>query len=192
MIGLLPTSLTVGGKDHKIRTDYRDIINNVILNGFANPNLNEVEKWIVAMSWLYVDFWEIPQSDYEEAMKQASWFVDGGDTSTEVNPVKTLDWEQDEKMIFSAVNDAARKEVRELEYLHWWTFLAYMGALPESALTQIMHLRYKIGKGKKLDKAEREFCREYHDVVYLKEKLSDEEKRKEAEDEAFLKELLGI
>lgn len=38
-----------------------------------------------------------------------------------------MDWEQDSPIIAPAVNKNIGKDIRSLEYMHWWTFLgAYM------------------------------------------------------------------
>ena len=48
-----------------------------------------------------------------------------------------------------------------------------------------------MAKGKKLDKWEKEFVREHKALVTLKVRMSEEDRRKEDEDAAFLKELIG-
>ena len=42
MIGRLPTTLEVAGKERKIRTDFRDML--VIMQAFADPELQPAEK----------------------------------------------------------------------------------------------------------------------------------------------------
>lgn len=41
--------------------------------------------------------------------------------------------------------------------MHWWTFLAYYGAIGKSTLSTVINLRSKLITGKKLEKYEKEF-----------------------------------
>ena len=118
MIGL-PTSLNVAGEEYPIRTDYRVIL--TIFAAFNDPNLNDREKFTVCLNCLY----KVIPANYEEAMKQAMWFIDGAELPGNGSSVRLMDWEQDEGMIFAAVNRVAGKEIRAVEYMHWWTFLGF-------------------------------------------------------------------
>ena len=73
---------------------------------------------------------------------------------------KLIDWEDDEMLIISAVNNVAHTEVRALEYLHWWTFMGYYLAIGESVLSTVVSIRDKITKGTKLEDYEKEFKRD--------------------------------
>lgn len=190
MIGSLPTSLELGGKAYAIRTDFRVSLN--IIQAFNDPDLSDREKCWVCMKCLYVDFDSIPEELYEQAAKKAYWFIDGGDIPKSNVGVKTFDWKQDESMIFSAINKTAGCEVRSPDlYTHWWTFLGYFSAIGEGLFSQVAHIRSKQAKGKKLEKWEKEFVRENKELVYMKKPMSEEERRREQEDEAFLNDLIG-
>ena len=58
MIGRLPTTLEVAGKERKIRTDFRDML--VIMQAFADPELQPAEKYDVMLMILYDDLDSIP------------------------------------------------------------------------------------------------------------------------------------
>lgn len=191
MIGQLPKALTVGGKSYDIRSDYRVMLN--IFQAFADPDLTENDKCYVCMKCLYVDYNSIPREDMQEAAERAYWFADGGDMpkSDLADNVKTFDWEQDEMLLFPAINKAAGYEVRAVEYLHWWTFLGYFGVIDDGIFAQVLHIRNKLAKGKALDKAEQEFYRDHRSMINLKEKLTAEQRAAEEADEAFLRELIG-
>ena len=72
----LPTSIVVGGIKYDIRTDFRAILD--ILKTFNDPEFENDEKWIVALTILYIDFDEMPPQDYEEAREKAIEFIDMG------------------------------------------------------------------------------------------------------------------
>lgn len=177
MIGKLPTTLTVGGQEWEIRTDYRDIL--LIFEALNDVDLLENEKVYIMLDALYKDFEHMPDELKQEACLQASIFIDGGTTGDKQNAnvknVKTLDWEQDEQLIFSAINNVAGKEIRLEPYLHWWTFLGYFMAMGECLLTSIMALREKKAKGKKLDKGEQAYYKANKSLIDFKKKYSNEQ-----------------
>lgn len=184
MIGELPEALTVGGKEYAVRTDFRAAL--TIFRALEDPELEECEKQLAMLECLYETPESIPHEYIEEAMERAAWFLDGGDIPKKTFRAKTIDWEQDESMIFSAVNKTAGCEVRS-GYMHWWTFLGYFAESGETLLQTVMHLRQKMSKGKSLDKWERDFVNEHRELVIIQHKKTEEEK---AEDD-FVNSLFG-
>lgn len=176
MIGELPTRLEVNGKSYAIRTNMRDVLK--ILQAFGDPELENEEKVYICLFILYRDFDEMPQDDYAAAYQAAMDFIDCGlktGASKGRPPVRTMDWEQDAPLLFPAINKVAWREVRSLPYLHWWTFMGYYMEINDGIFAQVMSLRSKKAKGKKLEKWEREFWAANKDICVLKEKLSKEE-----------------
>lgn len=173
MIGQLPSSLTVAGIDYRIRTDFRDILKVVV--AFSDPELENAEKVYVCLYIIYEEFESIPQSDYEEAYKAAIKFIDCGVEAGSDKSPRTMDWEQDERIMFPAINRVAGFEVRSAEYLHWWTFMGYFMEIHEGVFSQVLSLRHKKAKGKKLEKWEQEFWRSNKDICVLRTKLTPEE-----------------
>ncbi len=175
MIGELPEALAVGGKDYKIRTDYRDVLR--IIQAFNDPELETREKLFVCLYILYEDFEDIPPDAYEEAYKQAVWFMDVGEDPEEAKPAaRVMDWEQDEKILFPAINTAAGYEVRSVPHLHWWTFMGYFMEIHDGVFAQVLSLRQKRAKGKKLEKWEQEYWSSNKRLCVLHSKLTEEEK----------------
>lgn len=197
MIGILPEELTVGGEEYPIRTDYRNILQ--VFEAFQDPELTQEEKWIVAIYLLFEDFTcdddvlEAAQDGFDlgEAMKQISWFISAGQPEKQVLEQPTYNWTQDEQMIFSAVNKVAGLETRELEYLHWWTFLGYFNEVGEGTFSFIVGIRNKLNKGKKLEKHEKEFLSHNKELVLMKKPLTKEEQEQEDAYNALLNEVLG-
>ena len=188
MIGRLPTTLNINGVDRVIRSDFRVAL--LIFQAFNDPELSEQEKARVMMECLYEDVDSIPFNDYQEAYDKAVWFLDGGtiDEDTKYRTSKkVIDWEQDEQMIFSAVNKVAGKETRAAEYIHWWTFLGYFNEIGEGLLSTVINIRQKKNKGKRLEKHEQEFYRENKSLIDIKTRLTQEE---QAEKE-YLEKLLN-
>lgn len=176
MIGELPRTVSVNGVEYAVRTDFRDILK--IVTAFTDPELEENEKVYVCLFIFYEDFDRLPRRDYEEALKEAIRFIDHDDTIDEEENRKTprvMDWEQDEAIMFPAINKVAGFETRSAEYVHWWTFMGYYMEISEGVFSNVLSIRLKKAKGKKLEKWEREFWTSNKSLCVLKEKLSAEE-----------------
>lgn len=197
MIGALPGTLEVNGVGYRIRTDYRNVLQ--LFEAFQDPELSQEEKWIVAIYLVFEDFSCVEDVfmavrdgfDINGAVKQISRFVSAGQPDKEVLELPTYSWSQDEQMIFSAVNKVAGKEIRELEYLHWWTFLGYFMEIRESSFMDIVGIRHKLNHGKKLEKHEREFLSRNKEIIKLEKPRTKEEQEQEDAYQALLDEVLG-
>lgn len=197
MIGALPETLTVGGVEYPIRTDYRNVLQ--VFEAFQDPELEQTEKWIVAIYLMFEDFscaddvLQAAQNGFslEDAIKKISWFISAGQPEKQVLEKPTYNWKQDEQIIFSAVNKVAGKETRELEYLHWWTFLGYFNEVGEGTFSFIVGIRNKLNKGKKLEKNEKEFLARNKELVRLEKPKTREEQEQEDAYNALLDEVLG-
>ena len=184
MIGLLPKALTVNGEEYTIRTDYRVAL--TIFEAYNDPDLSQADKAFVCLNCLY----ETMPPDISAALEQAAWFLDGGaKVKLKQLPVKTIDWEQDEGLIFPEINRAAGGEVRALEYLHWWTFLGYFSSMGECLYSQVLNIRQKRAKGKKLEKWEQEFFHSHKELIVIREKLTAEEQAELDAEEEYIKSL---
>lgn len=176
MIGVLPKKLNINGTDRAIRSDFRVALS--IFEALNDVELTPSEKTIVVLELLYEEFKEINSEDYEEAIKKAVFFLDGGKEYKETTRVakKIIDWEQDEQIIFASVNKVAMKEIRELEYMHWWTFLGYFSEIGEGLFSTVVNIRSKKNKGKKLEKWEQDFYKNNKELIELKRTYTEEEK----------------
>ena len=172
MIGRLPTQLLVDGQMYDIRTDYRDCL--LIFEAFNDPEMSDQEKQITMIEILYKD---IPDN-LQEAANQAVWFLDCGNEQESERPSEKAlyDWNQDEQMIFSAINKVAGHEVRMDEYMHFWTFIGLFQGIGESLFSTVISIRDKKNHGKKLDKVDQEFYQKNKATIDLKKKLTKEEK----------------
>lgn len=176
MIGQLPRSVIVNGSEYAVRTDYRDILR--ILEAYNDPDLEDREKVYICLVIFYEDFLDImPPEDYEAALAEAIRFIDMGDSDSQSKRhPKTMDWEQDEGILFPAINKVAGQEVRAMDYLHWWTFIGYFMEISDGVFSQVMSLRMKKAKGKKLEKYEREFWNANKSMCVLRKKISEQQK----------------
>jgi len=177
MIGNLPTKLEVNGTNREIRSDFRNVL--LIFQAYNDPELTDYEKNQVMLECLYSDFEQFELSEHQEATEKGVLFLDGGgktdSNSTHEKAKKVMDWEQDEQIIFSAVNKIAGYETRAKEYIHWWTFLGFFNEIGEGLFSSVIAIRQKKNKGKKLEKHEQEFYRENMKMIDLKQKYTAEE-----------------
>lgn len=187
----LPTSLCVSGKNYKIRTDFRVILD--ILAAMNDPEIfdpgmsetdKSAERVLTMLQILYVDFDNIPPSEWREAAEKARDFIDCGMKDDGKPKPRLMDWEQDAPIIIPAVNKIAKIDVRSVKYMHWWTFFGYYMEIGECLLATVVNIRDKKRKGKKLEKWEKEFYQNNKPLVDLKMK---QEKRSEEEKEVLRK-----
>ena len=184
MIFDLPTTLSFGGREWAINSDYRDVLRT--LTAFDDPDVTDGEKTLICLHNMYPDFEAIPREDLQAAFDAAVAFIDHGSEKSAHPSPRTMDWTQDAPLIFPAVNRAAGFEVRGVEYMHWWTFMGYFMEIRDSTYATILGLRGKRAKGKKLEKDEREFWQHNRGLCELKTRYTEEELAEQARLKAII------
>jgi len=164
----LPTSLEVNGTEYAINSDFRRILD--ILEILGDAEFTDDEKVFTALAGFYED--SIPLADCEEALKQCYWFINGGTEEDKTPSPRLMDWAQDFPHIVAPVNRVMGKEIRSLPYLHWWSFLSAYQEIGDCLFAQIVGIRNKKARGKKLDKSEQEFYRRNRKMVDLKQQYT--------------------
>lgn len=177
MFYTLPTTLTINGAEYAIRSDYRVVLD--IITMLNDASLTAAERAEDAIIMLYED---IPDN-VEEALKQCFWFINAGQAPGKKSP-RLMDWEKDFPYIIAPINRVLGYEARTVEYLHWWSFLSAYMEMSECVMSQIVNIRSKLSKGKKLEKYEREWLRQNREIINLPQKYT-------AEDEEILKKWTG-
>lgn len=196
----LPTTVHVFDRTYKIRDkgDYRTII--LINKTLSHPDFIEEEKAISALILFYdgledtddvLNEFETPEL-LKEAIKQMQIFISCGEDNSvgyKIN-YKLYDWEKDEKLIMSSINPmlGQGQDIRAFKYMHWWTYISYFMGIKESPLSNVIGIREKLIKGKKLEKYEQEFRRdnpEYFNWQQL------EKSQEEKDFENYIKDIWG-
>ena len=177
-----PTSLNIGDVDYEIRTDYRAVLD--LLTALADPDLTDDDPQMTAymqsrviLEIMFPDCDNIPAEHIQEALEKVSEFIDMGISDDRKKP-KTMDWEQDAPILIPAINKVLNCEIRAQKYMHWWTFLGAYMEIGESLFSNVIHIRQKKAKGKKLEKWELDFYNENKSLIDFKQKdqRSKEEK----------------
>lgn len=157
----LPERLTVGTAELAINADFRNILK--IFRFFQRQELPEALRWEVALRLFYRD--PVPETHRREAMEALSRFLTCGQMG-KPGP-KLLDWDHDAMVIVSDVNRVAGCEIRQMPFLHWWTFLGWFHAIGEGQLSGLVSIRRKLATGKKLEEHERQFYQDQKTRVDL-------------------------
>lgn len=161
----LPTTVTIKDREFGIRDDgdYRMVLD--VFSALQDIDIPKKERMITAIVIFYDGFsldnvFEKAESSeiMEELATKMFDFISCGQTNmgNKANH-KLIDWEQDEQLIASAINNVANMEIRTVDYMHWWTFMGHYISVGESVLSTVVQIRSKLVEGKKLEKHEQEF-----------------------------------
>ena len=179
-----PTSLNIGGIDYAIRTDYRAVLdlfaalNDPECFGETEEETNLIHANII-LRIMFPNCDNIPAEHIQEALDKVAEFIDMGIVDDSKKP-KLMDWEQDAPILIPAINKVLNCEIRAEKHIHWWTFMGAYMEIGESLFSNIIHIRQKKQKGKKLEKWEQDFYNENKSLIDFKQKdqRSNEEKEK--------------
>ena len=177
----LPEAAVIGGREYGLNTDFRVILK--IFQTFSDRSLPEILRWRVALGLFYNS--PVAPEDQQEAMEYLSAFLTCG--QPEKSGPELIHWQLDAPAIIAGVNKAAGCEVRQMEKVHWWTFLSWFHAMGPGQLSTVVSIRDKLRRGKKLEEWERTFYRETKDLVDRKTPPS----RQQLEEKQRLNRLLG-
>ena len=168
----LPKTITVGDVKYTLRTDFEAVRD--VLIACNDPELDDEAKSIVMLEILLPEWTNIPPEHLQDALQKLVDFIDCGQKDDGKPHPRVIDWEQDAGIIISAVNNVAHVDIRTLPQVHWWTFMSYFMEIRESLLLNVIAVRQKKAKGKKLEKWEQEFYNENRAIIDLKEKETEE------------------
>lgn len=149
-----------------IHSDYRYMV--MFEELIRDPDLDNNEKFIRSLDLLY----DGPVLDAQSAWDGLLWFYSGGqekaerESGTDRKFRQVYDFEQDAERIYSAFWQIYGIDLQSAP-LHWWSFRALLGNLPESCLMgEIMRIRATdVGK---LKGAERKRIRYLQKVYAIK------------------------
>ena len=164
----LPSALTVGGEERTIRTDYRVALDCFL--ALTDTELDDYNKVMEVLEILYID--PIPPELWQDAIDKALWYLEGGVERQQRKDPQLVAWEQDFPYIASPISKVVGQDIRGMEYLHWWSFLSAYMAIGDCLFAQIVSIRDKRARGKKLSKEDREFYRRNRELIEIKKKLT--------------------
>lgn len=178
----LPKTVSIDGVDHAIRYDFRVILEIMVM--LEDADLSGEDKTEALIYMFYVDPDAI--TDCQAAVDACFKFIDQNSDRAAKKSPRLTDWEQDFEYIIAPVNRVLGYDSRGVEYdpisntggLHWWTFMsAYMEIGGDCLYSQIVSIRDKQARKKKLEKYERDWLRRNGDLVRMKPRYTDSEKK---------------
>lgn len=156
----LPESLQVGQRQIPIRADFRDVFKAL---GAFSEELPCFFKWCKALRLFYKE--PVGPAERQAAAEAMVDFLNCG---REQKPGRRLIcWQHDGALIASEVNRVAGLEVRQLPFVHWWTFLGWFHAIGDGPLAQIVAIRASLAAGRPLSDSQQAFYREHRAQVRL-------------------------
>ena len=168
----LPTTVTVSGIEYPVRTDYRVILEILVM--LDDPDLSDGDKTEALLRMFYVNQSPDPMAAVEAFRR----FVDPRceDKNLTSRNARLISWQQDFDLMVAPINHILGCEVRALDHLHWHTFLsAYLEIPPDSVFARVLRIREKLRQGKKLEKYERSWYNRNRDLVHLRQRFSKSE-----------------
>lgn len=176
LVDTLPETVTILDTEYQVRTSFRDCLR-IMLAFEPDSGLTNQEKLRVLLKGLY---FEIPNG-VEEAIKQANWFLNGGEESEDHDGPRVYSLSKDAGMIFAAFKQVHGIDLSTAD-LHWWQFLALFQAViaNENAFGSLVTLRYRLKTGK-ATKEERQAARDIPDLIDIPELDTRSLEEKDAE-----------
>lgn len=168
-----------------ISPDFRNILN--IHEIFLDETLQPSERFLAALLQLYP---EIPDNA-EQAFHDMLWFIRRGkEMPGSQNTEEVMNYNQDADLIYSSFMSAYGMRLSEVEYLHYWEFLALLEGLPEDTIFKKV-VYWRTADLTKVSKEERAFISKMRRLYALKKQdyldedtLSIEELQQRALDRA--------
>ena len=173
----LPTKAEIGGRVYRLNTDYRDVLEII---GYLQEEKSPQAAVHIALALFYEEYDDLPPRHWREALDYLTSFLACFEQDDGKPHPKLIDWEQDYTVIVADINKVAGTEVRALEYMHWFTFIAFFNSIGEGQLSTLVSIRQKVQKRKKLEKWEQEFYRQNRHKVDFRTKYTPEELAEQA------------
>lgn len=176
MMWNLPIAVEIDGKEYAIRNkcDYR-----VVLDAICALNDEELEMEHRIECALFIFYEDLTGlKDIQTAITEMMKIINLGEETTEEEQQKPqlMNWEHDFPQLAPPISRVLGYSVRDANrYTHWWDFIGAYMEIGECTFANIISIRNKRMKGKKLEDWEREFYRENKKMVDLPHKLTDEE-----------------
>lgn len=179
----LPTEVTVDGATYHIhnKCEYRVVLD--VIETLNDGDYDEKERMVVALMQFYDELnrHNIAECQHIETLAKAMVdIINCGkhDENQHGHHQALMDWNHDLPILAPPINRILGYSVRSKDaYTHWYDFVgAYMEIGGDCVFSNVVSIRNKRAKGKRLDKGELEFFREYHDQIILPSKITKEEK----------------
>jgi hypothetical protein len=154
-----------------------------VILAFEDTDLVSAEKQMVLLGNLYKE----QPTNIQVAIEKGFKFLNGGQNGEEEEkedlPLRLYSFEKDANFIFAAFKQTHGIDLENVDYLHWWKFLAlFMDLGSETTFCQLVGLRKRVKTGK-ASKEEKAMAHEMGDIFDIPEpdNRTYEEKAQESE-----------
>lgn len=179
----LPTEIEIDNEIYPInkKGDYEVILD--VIEVLNDKDLTDDEKAYCALNIFY-DF-NIPHNP-QAGIEKMLEFINCGETEEKTTRQKrpVMNWNKDFPMLVAPINRVIGFDIRSVDYLHWWTFVAAYMEIGECTFSTVVGIRQKKQKNQKLEKWEQEYYNENRSKIDLPVEFNREE-------EEFFRDLLG-
>lgn len=186
MMWSLPISVQIDGTEYAIRNkcDYRVVLDVIsalndedlemeyrvecaLFQFYGNDELDTVEKVLSSLN------------DIQTAIVEMMKIINLGKeeiTEEEQHKPQLMDWEHDFTQLAPPISRVLGYSVRDAKnYTHWYDFIGAYMEIGDCTFANIISIRNKRRKGKKLETWEQDFYKENKKIIDLPHKLTDEE-----------------
>ena len=196
LIDLLPTTVTVGGTEYPIDTDFRTSI--LFEQMAVDVDIEDKDKWRYLLEYYYQDIRVTDENVnglVEEALKfyrcergQLQSSSESCRSSSSSSNDKIYDFDYDDMYIYSAFLQQYGIHLQDIEYLHWWKFKAMFNSLKEDCkFCKILEYR-SVDLAQIQDEVQKNHYRKMKELYKLPTKISiKEEERQKAIEECLKK-----
>lgn len=176
----LPVTVEVAGKTFAIRSDFRAVLDAIA--ALNDADLPPECRAAACLHILYPCHDQLP--DAGAAFRAAMEFINLGQPVPDNQPARPalVHWDTDVQLIAPAVDKVLGYSCRRCDYLHWWEFVGAFRSIGQGLFAQVVAIRDKRARGKKLDQAEAAFARENAELIGTAVRTT-------AEEEAFFRRL---
>ena len=116
------------------------------------------------------------KENIQTAINEMTSIIGIGNENNENKP-SLMNWQQDFQNIAAPVSRILGYSVRNPDnYTHWYDFIGAYQEIGDCYWANVISIRLKRNKGKKLEKWEQEFYREHRKDIEIQENLTEDEK----------------
>lgn len=174
----LPLFVEIDGVKYAIRNkcDYRVVLD--VIEALNDEDLDMESRLRCALFIFYENISEC--KDITTAIDKMMEIINNGEKDNDEessSKPRLMDWQHDFSMIAPPVSRVLGYSVRDTNnYTHWYDFLGAYMEIGECAFANVVSIRSKRQKGKKLEKHEQEFYKENRKKIDLPFKLTTEDR----------------
>ena len=183
----LPIAVEIDGEKFAIRNkcDYRVVLD--VISALNDEDLEMEDRIKCALFQFYgndelktLEEVLFSLADIQKAVNEMMKIINIGEEETEPEQQQKpqiMDWQHDFPQLAPPISRVLGYSVRdENYYTHWYDFVGAYMEIGECTFANIVSIRQKRQKGKKLESWEQEFYKENKKMIDLPQNLTEEEK----------------